>query len=144
MEISTEVISISKIRDGIFIGDMRAGINLDLLMQFKISHIINATGMQLPYTFESLGVKYLTIEWSENPQEDITLITNDIVTKIISFIDDSLTNGEGLYGFSFNGKNRICVVIILYLITKYNWSLKKCLEYVKKKKNKIWILILFI
>ena len=137
MEISTEVISISKIRDGIFIGDMRAGINLDLLMQFKISHIINATGMQLPYTFESLGVKYLTIEWSENPQEDITLITNDIVTKIISFIDDSLTNGEGLYGFSFNGKNRICVVIILYLMTKFMWPLKKCFEYVKKKKADI-------
>ena len=134
MEISTEVISISKIRDGIFIGDMRAGINLDLLMQFKISHIINATGMQLPYTFESLGVKYLTIEWSENPPEDTILITNDIVTKIISFIDDSLTNGEGLYGFSFNGKNRICVVIILYLMTKFMWPLKKCYEYIKKKK----------
>ena len=137
MEISTEVISISKIRDGIFIGDMRAGINLDLLMQFKISHIINATGMKLPYTFESIGIKYLTIEWSENPKEDINLITNDIVSKIISFIDDSLINGEGLFGFSFNGKNRICVVIIIYLMTKFMWPLKKCMEYVKKKKADI-------
>ena len=137
MEISTEVISISKIRDGIFIGDMRAGINLDLLMQFKISHIINATGMKLPYTFESIRIKYLTIEWSENPKEDINLITNDIVSKIISFIDDSLINGEGLFGFSFNGKNRICVVIIIYLMTKFMWPLKKCMEYVKKKKADI-------
>ena len=137
MEISTEVISISKIRDGIFIGDMRAGINLDLLMQFKISHIINATGMKLPYTFESLGVKYLTIEWSENPKEDITLINNEIVSKIISFIDDSLENGEGLLGFSFNGKNRICVVIILYIMTKFMWPLKKCFEYIKKKKTDV-------
>ena len=137
MEISTEVISISKIRDGIFIGDMRAGINLDLLMQFKISHIINATGMQLPYTFESIGIKDLTIEWSENPKEETTLITNDIATKIISFIDDSLINGEGLFGFSFNGKNRICVVIVIYLMTKFMWPLKKCYEYVKKKKADI-------
>ena len=137
MEISSEVISISKIRDGIFIGDMRAGINLDLLMQFKISHIINATGMQLPYTFESIGIKYLTIEWSENPKEETTLITNDIATKIISFIDDSLINGEGLFGFSFNGKNRICVVIVIYLMTKFMWPLKKCYEYVKKKKADI-------
>ena len=134
MEISTEVISISKIRDGIFIGDMRAGINLDLLMQFKISHIINATGMQLPYTFESIGIKYLTIEWSENPPDDTNIITKDIVSKIISFIDDSLINGDGLFGFSFNGKNRICVVIILYIMTKFHWPLKKCYEYIKKKK----------
>ena len=137
MEISTEVISISKIRDGIFIGDMRAGINLDLLMQFKISHIINATGMQLPYTFESIGIKYLTIEWSEKPPEDTNVITKDIVSKIISFIDDSLINGEGLFGFSFNGKNRICVVIILYIMTKFHWPLKKCFEYIKKKKTDI-------
>ena len=40
MEFKSEIISISKIRDGLFIGDMRAGINLDLLMQFKISHLI--------------------------------------------------------------------------------------------------------
>ena len=135
MEISSEVISISKIRDGIFIGDMRAGINLDLLMQFKISHIINATGMQLPYTFESIGVKYLTIEWPENPQEEASIITNDIISKIIAFIDSSLIDGEGLLGFSFNGYNRICVVIILYIMTKFMWPLKKCFDYMKKKKS---------
>ena len=135
MEISSEVISISKIRDGLFIGDMRAGINLDLLMQFKISHLINATGMQLPYSFESIGIKYLTIQWGENPPKNSAVITDKIVSDIISFIDDSHKNGEGLLGFSFNGKNRICAVIILYLMTKFHWPLKKCFEYVKKKKE---------
>ena len=135
MEISSEVISISKIRDGLFIGDMRAGINLDLLMQFKISHLINATGMQLPYSFESIGIKYLTIPWGENPPKDSTVITDKIVSDIISFIDASHKNGEGLLGFSFNGKNRICAVIILYLMSKFHWPLKKCFEYVKKKKE---------
>ena len=135
MEISSEVISISKIRDGIFISDMRAGINLDLLMQYKISHLINATGMQLPYSFESIGIKYLTIPWAENPPKNSIVITDKIVSNIISFIDDSHNNGEGLLGFSFNGKNRICVVIILYLMSKFLWPLKKCFEYVKKKKE---------
>ena len=135
MELKSEVISISKVRDGIFIGDMRAGINLDLLMQFKISHLINATGMQLSYSFESLGIKYLTIKWSENPPEDSKAITNEIVSRVISFVDDSNMNGEGLLGFSFNGKNRICVIIILYLMTKFHWPLNKCYEYLKKKKE---------
>ena len=135
MEIVTEMISLSKIRDGLFIGDSRAGTNLDLLMQFKISHIINASGIPLPYSFESIGIKYLTINWQENPPEDEKIINEEIISNIISFIDESDTNGEGLLGFSVSGKNRICAVIILYLITKYNWPLKKCLEYVKKKKK---------
>ena len=59
MELKSDIISLSKIRDGLFIGDKRAGTNLDLLMQFKISHIINATGIPLPYSFESLGIKYI-------------------------------------------------------------------------------------
>ena len=136
MEIVTEMISLSKIRDGLFIGDSRAGKNLDLLMQFKISHIINASGVPLSYSFESIGIKYLTINWEENPPEDTIIINEELISKIISFIDDSNKNGEGLLGFSGTGKNRICVVIILYLISKYNWPLKKCLEYVKKKKER--------
>ena len=135
MEIITEIISLSKIRDGLFISDSRAGTNLDLLMQFKISHIINATGIPLPYSFESLGIKYLTIDWPENPPEDTIIIKEEIISKIISFIDEANIDGEGLLGYSVSGKNRICVVIILYLITKYNWPLKKSLEYVKKKKK---------
>ena len=135
MELITEIISLSKIRDGLFISDSRAGTNLDLLMQFKISHVINATDIPLPYSFESLGIKYLTIDWPENPPEDETIINEDIISKIVSFIDDANIEGEGLLGYSVSGKNRICVVIILYLITKYNWPLKKCLEYVKKKKK---------
>ena len=137
MELKSEVISISKIRDGLFIGDNRAGTNLDLLMQFKISHIINATGIPLPYSFESLGIKYLTINWSENPPENTVIINDDLILNIIKFIDESNANGEGLLGFSVTGKNRICVVIILYLMSKYNWSLKNCLEYVRKKKHDV-------
>ena len=137
MEFKSEIISISKIRDGLFIGDNRAGTNLDLLMQFKISHIINATGIPLPYSFESLGIKYLTINWTENPPENTVIINDDLILNIIKFIDESNANGEGLLGFSVTGKNRICVVIILYLMSKYNWTLKNCLEYVRKKKHDV-------
>ena len=137
MELKSEIISISKIRDGLFIADNRAGTNLDLLMQYKISHIINATGIPLPYSFESLGIKYLTINWTENPPENTVIINDDLILNIIKFIDESNDNGEGLLGFSVTGKNRICVVIILYLMSKYNWSLKNCLEYIRKRKHDV-------
>ena len=84
MEINKEIITLSKIRDGLFIGDNRSGTNLDLLMQFKISHIINATGIPLPYSFESIGIKYLTINWLENPPDDTIIIEDGLIPKIIS------------------------------------------------------------
>ena len=46
-----------------------------------------------------IGIKYLTIEWSENPPEGLNVKTKDIVSKIISFKDDSLINGEGFLAF---------------------------------------------
>ena len=137
MELKSE--SLSKIRDGLFIGDKSVGTNLDLLMQFKISHIINATGIPLLSSFESLGIKYMTINWRENPPENTEIINDDLILNLIKFIDESNADGEGLLGFSGTGKNRICVVIILYLMTKYNWSLKNCLEYIKIKKHDVEI-----
>ena len=47
MDFGAEIINISKIKDSFFIGDKVAGTNLDVLLQFKISHIINAAGNQI-------------------------------------------------------------------------------------------------
>jgi len=49
MDPVTEAIIISKIRDGIFVGDFKAGSNQDLLNQFKISHLLNVSGKPIPY-----------------------------------------------------------------------------------------------
>ena len=97
--------SISKIRDGFFIGDRNKVINIDFLITFKISHVINASGIPLPYSFESIGIKYLEINWTEDPPENTVIIDDDIIPNIVSFIDESDINGEGLYGFSLTGKN---------------------------------------
>ena len=71
MDYITEVINISKIREGFFIGDRTAGTNLDVVIQFKITHMINAAGSQIINQFESIGVKYLTLNWSETPNQSI-------------------------------------------------------------------------
>ena len=66
---STEVINISKIKDGFFIGDKLAAISIDVVIQFKITHFINATGTQIMNQWESLGINYLTLNWSENEKQ---------------------------------------------------------------------------
>ena len=140
MDPVTEAIIISKIRDGIFIGDFKAGSNIEMLNQFKISHLINVSGMPLPYNHEEIGIKYLALNWPENPSEKSkNIIKEKEISDIISFVDDSYTNGEGLFGFSLNGKNRICVLVILYLMKKFKWPFKKSYDYVSTKKKDIEI-----
>ena len=140
MDPVTEAIIISKIRDGIFVGDFKAGSNEDLLNQFKISHLLNVSGQPLPYNAKETDIKYLSLNLPETHDfsgDKNKIISDSKISEIISFIDDSYTNGEGLFGFSFNGKNRICVIIILYLMKKFKWPLKKCYDYVSTKKKDI-------
>ena len=139
MDFSSEIINISKIKDSFFIGDKVAGTNLDVLLQFKISHIINAAGNQILNYFESVGIQYYTLYWSENPNQILFDKNDEIVDKILLFIKESLSNGEGLLIHSVKGQDRCCVVVIIYLMRKYNWSVNKSIDFLKSKKEDIEI-----
>ena len=144
MDYITEVINISKIREGFFIGDRTAGTNLDVVIQFKITHMINAAGSQIINQFESIGVKYLTLNWSETPNQKLFDSKDEIANRIVQFIDDSLKIGEGLLAHSVRGQDRVCLVVIIYLMRKYNWSYLKCLQFLQSKKQDIDIPEYFI
>jgi len=126
MDYITEVINISKIREGFFIGDRTAGTNLDVVIQFKITHMINAAGSQIINQFESIGVKYLTLNWSENPNQKLFDSKDEIANRIVQFIAHSV-----------RGQDRVCLVVIIYLMRKYNWTYLKCLQFLQSKKQDI-------
>ena len=94
MDYTFEIINISKIREGFFIGDRIAGTNLDVVLQYKITHMINAAGSEIINQFESIGIKYLTLNWSENPKQILFDSKDEIANRIVLFIDESLRNGE--------------------------------------------------
>ena len=142
-EAMTEVINISKIKDGFFIGDKLAAISIDVVIQFKITHFINATGNQVMNQWESLGIIYLTLNWSENERQILFDGKDEIADKIVQFIDNSFVEGEGLLAHSFKGQNRVCLVVIIYLMKKYKWSLNKSMDYLKSKKNDVEIVPYF-
>ena len=144
MDYGSEIINISKIKDSFFIGDKVAGTNIDVLIQFKISHIINAAGNQIMNYFESIGIQYYTLYWSEDPNQKLFDPNDEIVDKIISFIRESLLKGEGLLIHSVKGKDRCCIVVIIYLMKKYYWSVNKCIDFLKSKKEDIEIEPYFI
>ena len=135
MDLYSENVNIAKIRDGLFMGDIIAGTTLDIVFEFKISHMINTCSSQVPSQFSSIGVKYLNLAWPEHPSLNLPLIKDDLVTKIVNFIDGCLRNGDGLMIYSYKGQNRCCAVILVYLMRKYFWSLQKSKEYLLCKKQ---------
>ena len=135
MDLYSEMVNIAKIRDGLFIGDVIAGTTPDIIFEFKISHMINAASNQIPSQFQSYGIKYLNLNWPENPLPQKPIIQDDTVAKIVNFIDNCQKNGDGLMIYSVKGQNRCCVAIIVYLMKKYFWSLEKSREYLLSKKQ---------
>jgi protein-tyrosine phosphatase len=119
MELTTEVVNITKIKDGFFLGDETTASNLDVIIQFKITNMVNAAGSQIINSWESIGIKYLTLNWSEHSNQILFDEKDEIANRIVNFIDDSFKSGEGLLVHSLRGKNRACIVVISYLIIKY-------------------------
>jgi hypothetical protein len=101
--------------------------------------MINAASNQIPSQFASIGVKYLNFNWPENSTLNQPIIKDETVTKIVNFIDSCLKNGDGLMIYSVKGQNRCCVIIIIYLMKKYFWSLEKSKQYLLSKKQDIKI-----
>ena len=118
-DLYSEMVNIAKIRDGLFIGDVIEGTTIDIIYEFKISHMINTASTQIQSQFSSIGVKYQNLNWPENPPLDKPIMKDDIVTKIVNFIDGCLKNGDSLLIYSVKGQNCCYVVIIIYLMKKY-------------------------
>ena len=111
-----DVVNITKIKDGYFLGDEATATNLEVIIQFKITHMINAAGSQIVNAWENIGVKYLTLNWSESPNQNLFDPKDEIANRIVSFIDDSINKGEGFLVHSLRGQNRACLVVLIYFI----------------------------
>ena len=143
-ELMTEVLNIAKIKEGFYIGDKISAISIDVIIQFKITHMINATGNQIMNQWESIGISYLTLNWSETPSQILFDSKDEIANRIVEFVDGSLLGkGEGLLAHSFKGQNRVCIVVLIYLMKKYKWSLNKSMQFLKSKKQDVDIPIYF-
>ena len=140
----SEILNISKIKDGFYIGDKTAATNIDVLIQFKISHFVNAAGNQIINQWQSIGLNYLTLNWSENANQKLFDPKDEIADRIVKFIDSSFQNGEGVLAHSLKGQNRVCLVVLIYLMKKYHWSLNKSMDYLNSKKQDVEILPNFL
>ena len=144
MESTNEIINISKITEGFFLGDRITATIDDVIDKFKISHIVNAAGTEIHNEFDTTTMQYLTLNWNETPKQSLFNSKDEIANKIVVFIDKGIKKGEGVLVHSVRGQNRACVVVLIYCMKKYGWSLRKSIDYISSKKHDVDIPIYFL
>ncbi len=119
MDCPYDIINLTKVRDGIFIGNSLTASNLDIVVHFKITHMINTSGDKSLNIWEKIGIKYMTINWAEVQKQLLFDRDDQIADIIVKYIDHACETGEGIFVYSVKGQNRACIAIIIYLMKKY-------------------------
>ncbi|KAL3674029.1 hypothetical protein V7S43_001712 [Phytophthora oleae] len=125
----------SKIKDGLFMGDMDAAQDADFLQLNGIIHIVNCVPRQMPNIFQqSLGLSYTACDLDEVLRRPFFDLKNREFTHIIQLIDRALERTESVLVHSLTGINRSPSIMIGYLMVKYCWGLDKAHEFVMTKR----------
>ncbi|POM78258.1 Dual specificity phosphatase domain containing hypothetical protein [Phytophthora palmivora] len=126
----------SKIKDGLFMGDMDAAQDADFLQLNGIMHIVNCVPRQVPNIFQqSLGLSYTACDLDEVLRRPFFDLKNREFTHIIQLIDRALERTESVLVHSLTGINRSPSIMIGYLMVKYCWGLDKAHEFVMAKRS---------
>jgi protein-tyrosine phosphatase len=126
----------SKIKDGLFMGDMDAAQDADFLQLNGIMHIVNCVPRQVPNIFQqSLGLSYTACDLDDVLRRPFFDLKNREFTQIIQLIDRALERTESVLVHSLNGINRSPSVMVGYLMVKYCWGLDKAHEFVMTKRS---------
>lgn len=74
----------TKIKDGLFIGDVDASRDPEFIELYKITHVINCAGGQLPNFWEQHGLRYLALPWASDLKCNLFDDVNVFISKVIS------------------------------------------------------------
>jgi protein-tyrosine phosphatase len=126
---------VTKIKDGLFIGNTETGEDIEFLSNNKLSHIINCAATEQSNLWESSGIKYLSFPWYDSLIQIIFDEDDLVLKKVSEFIDQALDKGESCLVWSVHGTSRCACLVAGYLMYKYSWSLYKTLDYINSRRK---------
>ena len=121
----------TKVKDGLFLGDAETSQDIDFLVSNKVTHIINCCGTRVPNSWERIGLRYLTLRWTNSATFDGS---EAAVYRLNSFIDDALSNHDTVLVHSMDGSSRACAVIAAFMMCKYYWNLRQTMFFLRAKR----------
>jgi len=123
-----------KVKDGLFVGDELAAQDLDFVVANKVTRVINCCGRQVPNHWEPIGVVYLTYYWVDADNQIILDQRDVVANEIFRFIEEALEGAESLLIHSVCGQSRSCCVLSAYMMKKYNWGLRKTMDFLSSRR----------
>lgn len=110
----------------------------------KVTHIINCSGREIPNHWEPIGVQYLTFYWIDSDQQELFDPEDKITDEILNFIEETGDEAESCLVHSTRGQSRASVVLAVYFMQKYRWTLFKTLEFLNSRRPDLEIRASFI
>ena len=129
--ISNQEISISKISDNIYIGDIWAAYNKEELKSRGITHIVNAIlGVEPAYPDE---FEYFKIEAIDMQHQNLY----EVFEKSNLWIDKALVDKGKVFIHCVCGVSRSATIACAYYIKKYGWEPNFTISYLQSKRDVI-------
>lgn len=123
--------TLNEIEPKLWIGNLTAATDLEVLEKHKINHILTVDSCPLPKNIVmGPGIKTKFIQVTDNPREDLLSYFEDTFT----FIKAGQEDGAVLVHCYF-GMSRSPAVVIAYLMKKYCLSYEDSFEIVKSKRD---------
>lgn len=128
----------SKIKDGLFMGDVDAAQDAEFLQLNGIVHIVNCVPRQVPNLFQqSLGLSYAACDLDEVLRRPLFDLKNREFMNLVQLIDRALEKTESVLVHSLNGLNRSPGLLIGYLMVKYCWGVDKAYDFMITKRSDV-------
>lgn len=132
-----KLIGAIKVIDGLFMGDILASQDLEFINMNEVNYVVN-TSIELPNNFESYGIEYLNLNWTQNTQSPLFKSFSEF-EKSYKFVKSKLDNKECVLVVSTYGKNRCCTFLTLYLMMRFRWSFGMTVQFIKSRRYDIKI-----
>jgi protein-tyrosine phosphatase len=122
----------NKIEDGLYLGNLEAARNKNVLEREGITHVLGLLDT-FRYYDKFDGIIYHTIELPDYQSQNIL----QYVPEALSFISEALNSGRILVHCAA-GVSRSASIVISYMMVKHSWSFQSAFDYVRSKRSCIW------
>lgn len=97
---------VSKVKDGLFLGDIEASQDPEFIELNKISRIINCAPSSIPNIWACHGIRYLTLDWDEDGEGALFDPHGALLKQVKSFIEQAHALGECVLIHDVDGGSR--------------------------------------
>lgn len=119
------------VEDSLYLSDMTAATNADILGKFNITHIVNASNGKVPNAFPE-KYKYLNINVEDDNVEDIT----PHFQKVVDFLSSTNDAKRVLFHCRL-GVSRSATLLIAYMMHQFAMTLREAYDLVKSRRAKV-------